>query len=63
MNHGLYDASEGSAPLPEQFLFVTQQDATAKARRAFLYAAVIFGALGFAAGFAGRVMIMPWIGG
>lgn len=58
MNHGLYDASEGSAPLPEQFLFITQQDAAAKARRAFVRGTCL-GILLTLAGFAGAAFAEP----
>ena len=44
MNHPhLYDASEGSAPLPEQFDFVERRDADRKAFRSFIRG-TIFGA-------------------
>jgi hypothetical protein len=41
----LYDATEGSAPLPEQFAFITLADANRKASRAFWRGLVIGGML------------------
>ena len=39
----LYDPAEGSTPLPQQFAFVTVEDADAKAMRSFWHGLVIGG--------------------
>lgn len=48
----LYDATVDSVPLPEQFAFLSLPEAKRKARSAFWRGAVIFGAMGFGAGYA-----------
>jgi hypothetical protein len=47
--HGYYDPTQDSTPLPQMEVF-PHGEAARKARRAFTYAAVIFGLAGFAAG-------------
>jgi hypothetical protein len=41
----LYDPTEGSAPLPQQFAFITLADANRKAWRSFGRGVVIGGAI------------------
>jgi hypothetical protein len=47
--HGYYDPTQDSTPLPQMEVF-PHGEAARKERRAFLYASVIFGLAGFAAG-------------